>query len=92
MKKDKMNLLRIPFSCFHLLNILTSIFLIYNQYYLTGSFILLGYISCVTSDLILNHATFIKDFKRRDFPIMLFYLIGQFSTFIGIILLFENVY
>lgn len=38
---------------------------------------IIGGISFLASDLILTKATFIKDFKRRDYYIMLFYLLGQ---------------
>lgn len=38
---------------------------------------IIGGISFLASDLILIQATFIKDFKRRDYYIMLFYLLGQ---------------
>lgn len=37
----------------------------------------IGGISFLASDLILTSATFVKDFKRRDYYIMMFYLIGQ---------------
>lgn len=38
---------------------------------------IVGGLSFLASDLILIQATFIKDFKRRDYYIMLFYLLGQ---------------
>lgn len=34
-------------------------------------------VSFLASDLILTKATFIQDFKLRDYYIMLFYLLGQ---------------
>lgn len=37
----------------------------------------IGGVSFLASDLILTKATFIQDFKRRDYYIMLFYLLGQ---------------
>lgn len=37
----------------------------------------LGGISFLASDLILVQSTFVKDFKRKDYYIMLFYLLGQ---------------
>lgn len=38
---------------------------------------IIGGISFLASDLILVRATFIKDFHRKDYYIMLFYLLGQ---------------
>ncbi|MDY0345101.1 MAG: lysoplasmalogenase [Bacilli bacterium] len=45
-----------------------------------------GGVSFLASDLILTTATFIRNFKRRDYYIMLFYLIGQAFIIIGITL------
>lgn len=45
---------------------------------------ILGGISFLASDLILTKATFIKDFKRRDYYIMLFYLLGQAFIITGL--------
>ncbi|MDY0214040.1 MAG: lysoplasmalogenase family protein [Bacilli bacterium] len=45
---------------------------------------IIGGISFLVSDLILIKATFIKDFKRRDYYIMLFYLLGQALIVIGL--------
>jgi uncharacterized membrane protein YhhN len=45
---------------------------------------ILGGISFLASDLILTRATFIKDFKRRDYYIMLFYLLGQAFIITGL--------
>lgn len=38
---------------------------------------IIGGISFLASDLLLIQATFVRDFKRRDYYIMLFYLLGQ---------------
>ncbi|NLV29157.1 MAG: hypothetical protein GXY57_03260 [Erysipelotrichaceae bacterium] len=46
----------------------------------------IGGISFLASDLILTKSFFIKDFKRRDYYIMLFYLLGQGLILIGITL------
>lgn len=47
---------------------------------------IIGGISFLASDLILTKATFVKDFKRRDYYIMLFYLLGQAFILTGITL------
>jgi uncharacterized membrane protein YhhN len=44
----------------------------------------LGGVSFLASDMILTKSFFIKDFRRRDYYIMLFYLIGQALILIGI--------
>ena len=44
----------------------------------------LGGISFLASDLILTKSFFIKDFRRRDYYIMLFYLLGQAFILVGI--------
>lgn len=46
----------------------------------------IGGISFLASDMILTKSFFIKDFKRRDYYIMLFYLLGQALILIGITL------
>lgn len=43
----------------------------------------IGGISFLTSDLILTNATFVRDFKRRDYYIMMFYLLGQAFIVVG---------
>lgn len=55
----------------------------YANYMVLG---IIGGISFLASDLILVKATFIKDFKRRDYYIMLFYLLGQAFIVSGIVL------
>ena len=45
---------------------------------------IIGGISFLASDLILTASTFVKNFKRRDYYIMLFYLIGQVFIIAGI--------
>lgn len=50
----------------------------------------LGGISFLASDLILVQSTFVKDFKRKDYYIMLFYLLGQ--AFIVTSLVLTNLY
>ena len=52
----------------------------YANYMVLG---VIGGISFLTSDLILTSATFVKDFKRRDYYIMLFYLLGQAFIIVG---------
>ncbi|OQA78172.1 MAG: YhhN-like protein [Tenericutes bacterium ADurb.Bin239] len=47
---------------------------------------IIGGISFLASDLILVQATFIKDFKCRDYYIMLFYLLGQAFIVSGLVL------
>ncbi len=46
----------------------------------------IGGISFLASDMILTKSFFIKDFKRRDYYIMLFYLLGQALILTGITL------
>lgn len=50
----------------------------------------LGGLSFLASDLILVQSTFVKDFKRKDYYIMLFYLLGQ--AFIVTSLVLTNLY
>lgn len=45
----------------------------------------IGYIFFLASDAILIFSTFVKDFPRRDFPIMLFYLLGEFFIVLGLV-------
>jgi uncharacterized membrane protein YhhN len=45
-----------------------------------------GGICFLVSDLILTQATFVKDFKRRDFYIMFTYLLGQIFIVLGLVL------
>lgn len=45
---------------------------------------IIGGISFLASDIVLTNSTFIKDFKRRDYYIMLFYLLGQAFIVAGI--------
>lgn len=47
---------------------------------------ILGGISFLVSDLLLTNATFIKDFPRRDYYIMLFYLLGQLFIILALTL------
>ena len=44
----------------------------------------IGGVSFLASDLVLTSANFVKDFKRRDYYIMLFYLLGQAFIIAGI--------
>lgn len=46
----------------------------FTNYMILGVF---GGLSFLASDLILVQSTFVKDFKRKDYYIMLFYLLGQ---------------
>ena len=55
----------------------------YANYMVLG---IVGGISFLASDLILTKSTFIKDFRRRDYYIMLFYLIGQAFIVVGLTL------
>ncbi|MFA5686688.1 MAG: lysoplasmalogenase [Bacilli bacterium] len=69
-----------------LLVIVTLIFILASvkqpgSYFYLG---IIGGVSFLVSDLILTQATFVKDFKRRDFYIMTFYLIGQLLITLGI--------
>lgn len=48
-------------------------------------FSLVGGLSFLVSDLLLTQATFLKDYKRRDFYIMLTYLLGQALIVIGLV-------
>lgn len=52
-----------------------------GSYYYLG---IIGGVSFLASDLILTQATFVKNFKRRDFYIMSLYLIGQVLITLGI--------
>lgn len=69
-----------------LLIIVTIVFILATVYAPKGYYYLgiIGGVSFLASDLILTQATFVKDFKRRDFYIMLFYLIGQVLILLAI--------
>lgn len=51
-----------------------------------GIFFTIGYLCFFASDSILIFSTFVKDFARRDFPIMLTYLLGEFFIVLGLVL------
>ena len=53
---------------------------------LPGIFMAAGYLLFFVSDCTLIFTTYIKDIKRRDFPIMLTYLLGEFGIVFGLIL------
>ncbi len=53
---------------------------------LPGIFMAAGYFFFFISDCTLVFTTYIKDIKRRDFPIMLTYLLGEFGIVFGLIL------
>ena len=55
----------------------------YANYMFLG---IIGGVSFLASDLILTQATYIKDFKRRDFYIMLTYLLGQLLIVVSLII------
>lgn len=68
--------------------LLTTISLIasvrgFGDYMVLG---VVGGIAFLASDLILTSSTFIRDFRRRDYYIMLFYLIGQVGIVLGLAL------
>ncbi|MCF0107604.1 MAG: hypothetical protein HUJ59_01125, partial [Bacilli bacterium] len=50
-----------------------------------GIFFTIGYIFFIISDVILIITTFVKDIEKRDFPIMLFYLLAQLFIISGLI-------
>ena len=52
----------------------------FSDYMILG---IVGGVSFLASDLILTTSTFVRDFKRRDYYIMLFYLIGQAFIVLG---------
>lgn len=54
----------------------------YTNYMYFG---IIGGICFLASDLLLTQATYVKDFKRRDFYIMLTYLIGQLFIVLGLL-------
>lgn len=81
---DWMGLVTFGFSALHIVNIILALLAMAMGYYLAGGIILLGYIFCVSSDILLAQATFKKDFKRRDFYIMLTYLVGQAIIYTGL--------
>lgn len=81
---DWMGIVKFGFSALHIVNIILAIIGLAMGYYLGSSLILCGYGLCVLSDLILERATFKKDFPRRDFYIMSTYLIGEVLTYCGL--------
>lgn len=62
----------------------------------TGSYknyavmLVVGYASFIVSDLILSKTTFEKDIKRRDFPIMITYLIGELFIIMSLMLMYSH--
>lgn len=72
------------YACFHLLNIVLSIILLVNGENLACLLILGGYIVYVISDFIVNYVTNKHDIPRRDFYIMITYLLGQCSIYFGL--------
>ena len=53
---------------------------------LPGISIAIGYLFFFISDCTLIYTTYVKDIRRRDFPIMLTYLLGEFGIVFGLIL------
>lgn len=75
--KKKYGMLAYGFAFFHVLMLIMSVLIIIDKKVLFGSLLLGGYLSCIFSDLFLDYTTHKKDVKRRDFYIMLTYLIGE---------------
>lgn len=74
------------YACFHILNIIFAILLMIDGKPTFEVWILAGYIVYVISDFIVNYVTNIKDINRRDFYIMLTYLLGQCGIYFGLTL------
>lgn len=53
---------------------------------LPGILLCAGYVAFLVSDSLLTQTTYVKDIKRRDFPIMLTYLIGEACIVIALLL------
>lgn len=83
-KKDWISFLVGVFGLAHSINLILSIILIIDGTVVPGILVSLGYVLCISSDLILERVTFKKDIRRRDFPIMLTYLLGQALTYFGL--------
>lgn len=83
-KKKMHGLLAFGFAFFHIMMLIQSFLLIFDGKYLYGSFLLLGYLLCIASDLFLDYTTNRKDVKRRDFYIMLTYLLGELSILMSV--------
>lgn len=77
-------MLKATFTSFHVLNVLFSLVIFTSVDTASGFMILFGYLSCILSDIILERSTFVRDIKRRDYPIMFTYLIGQLFTYFGL--------
>ena len=56
-----------------------------GQSSLPGTLIAVGYGMFIISDITLILTTFVKDIRRRDFPIMLTYLLGEFGIVFGLL-------
>lgn len=69
-----------------LLTTITSIFVCYNGYFNYMFLTTIGGISFLISDLILVYVRFKKDIRRRDYYVMLFYLLGQCLIVLGFVL------
>ncbi|MCQ2815081.1 MAG: lysoplasmalogenase [Bacilli bacterium] len=52
-----------------------------------ASFMIVGYVMFLISDLLLSYVTFLNDIKRRDFYVMLTYLIAEFCIAFSFILI-----
>lgn len=83
-KKKLHGLLAFGFAFFHIVMLIQSLLLLFDGKYLYGSFLLLGYLLCIASDLFLDYTTNRKDVRRRDFYIMLTYLLGELSILMSI--------
>ena len=57
-----------------------------NTNYVTGVLFAFGYLSFFISDSILVYTSFFKDIKRRDFYIMIFYLLAEALIVSGLLL------
>lgn len=79
------SLMKYCFSTCHILNIGFSFMLMMDHKIYSGLMILVGYLLCATSDVLLEKVTFKNDMKRRDFYIMGTYLPGQAFTYLGLL-------
>ena len=61
--------------------------IVHETHRISGILFALGYTSFFTSDMILVMTKFVKDIKRRDFYIMIFYLLAETLIVVGLCLL-----
>jgi len=84
--KGLSRLLLMYFSTLLFLLLISIGLIIFTPYKLCGVFTAIGFLLFATSDTILSYSIFKQDFKRKDFYIMLTYILAQTSIVLAFIL------